>query len=163
MHFQVTIPYPSGTKTYNITPTRERPVKQIVKKQYSSAIGSLQKLVKPHELVAIPVRKITEEIKSLCHLDQDSVLRDSDEALHTFSWDVVWCELESKVPTLLQLYKQLFPGASKVLICFAISLVMKWRSPKMSLIQRVVSTFLYGNGAAKQVGMYNTMHACVLS
>ena len=60
------------------------------------------------------------------------------------------------------LYKQLFPGASKILICFAISLVMKWRSPKMNLIQRVVSTFLYGNRATKQVGMYNIMHACEL-
>ena len=116
-------------------------------------------MVMPHELVAIPVRKINEERKNLCHLDQDSVLRDSDKALHTFSWEVVWCELESKVPTLLQLYKQLFPRASRVLICFAISMVIKCRSPKMSLIQRVVSTFLYGNGATKQVGMNNIMHA----
>ena len=53
--------------------------------------------MKPHELLAIPVRKITEVIKSLYHLDQDSVLRDSNEALYTFTWDVVWCELESKV------------------------------------------------------------------
>lgn len=121
-------------------------------------------MVTPHELVAIPVRKIDEEIKNLCHLDQDSVLRDSDKALHTFSWEVVWRELESKVPTLLQLYKQLFPRASQVLICFAISLVIKCRSPKMSLIQRVVSTFLYGNGASKQVGMndHTMQHACII-
>ena len=119
-------------------------------------------MVIPHELVAIPVRKINEEIKNLCHLDQDLVLRDSDKALHTFSWEVVWCELESRVPTLLQLYKQLFPRASRVLICFAISLVIKCRSTKMSLIQRVVSTFLYGNGATKQFDMNNIMHACII-
>ena len=40
-------------------------------------------------------------------------------------WDIVWNELQSKTPTLLQFYRHMFYGASNPLICFAISLVLK--------------------------------------
>ena len=52
---------------------------------------------------------------------------------------------------LLQFYRHIFRGASKALICFAILLVLKWRSNSMGLVQQVISCLMYGNGCTKQV------------
>ena len=84
-------------------------------------------------------------------IENNSILRDSDQALQNFSWELVWNELTTKAPTLLHLYKRFFRGAPKPLICFAASLIIKWRSCKMCLVQRVISTLLYGHGTSKQV------------
>ena len=96
------------------------------------------------------------EIKDMSHLD--SIFYNTTSALHNFTWDVVWDELKSKAPTLLQFYRHMFRGASKPLICFAISLILKWRSNGMGLVQRVISCLMYGNGSSKQVCMYVCMY-----
>jgi len=49
----------------------------------------------------------------------------------------------------------------KSLICFAISMIIKWRSDKMRLVQTVISAVMYGNGASKQVSIYNRPYRCM--
>ena len=78
----------------------------------------------------------------------------SEIPMKHFSWESLWSELASKARTLLHLNRKLFRGASKALIYFAISLIIKYRSPrKMGVIQRAISTVMYGNDANKQVSI----------
>lgn len=133
------------------TPVRRHTLKQVYRREYKSAINSLQKNIPSEELVVTPAKKIMDEIQSLCHYESNSILRDSDNVLRNFSWETMWHELALKVPTLLNLYKRLFRGGTKALICFAISLVIKYRSPRMCLVQIVISNLMYGHGTGKQV------------
>jgi len=114
----------------------------------------MQKKVNPEQLVAEPVKIVMAEIEKLCSTMSSSAFRDTNDTTKHFSWDSLWSELASKAPTLLHLFRKLFRGASKALICFAISLILKYRSPKkMGAVQRAISTVMYGNGANKQVSV----------
>jgi len=88
------------------------------------------------------------EIERICSTKDASVFRDSDRALMHFNWESLW---HQKAKTLLHMYRNLFCGADKPLICFAISLIIKYRSPKkMGVVQRAISM---GNGTNKQVSL----------
>ena len=118
-------------------------------REYGRANKLLNLEMTPKESACNFAQLLMGEIKDLCHLD--SIFHNTSSAIHNFSWGIVWNELQSKTPTLLQFYRHMFRGASKPLICFAISLVLKWRSDGMGLVQRVISCLMYGNGCSKQV------------
>lgn len=84
-------------------------------------------------------------------LKTQSLLQDTDKATRYFKWTAVWDELQREMAIMVEFLGQVLPHSPKWLICFIISLILKWRSPKMGLVQRVVSILLYGNGANKQV------------
>ena len=105
--------------------------------------------MEPKETAETPAKIMVREIEELCKLKDKSAFREVGDSIRNFDWDTLWQELARKAPTLLHFYRQLFRGASKALICFAISMIIKWRSPK--IVQRVISTVLYSNGANKQV------------
>ncbi len=50
-------------------------------------------------------RKIKSEMKFMGSVDNDSILRDSIQALKQFSWDTVYLELEANIPTLVKLLR----------------------------------------------------------
>ena len=86
-------------------------------------------------------------------LDRCSLLRDDVEAVKNFSWETVWGEMTRDLPTFVFLLQRLIkhPADHKPLICLIISMILKQRSPKVSLVQRAISVFLYGNGTSKVV------------
>ena len=88
-------------------------MKQVYRREFSSAIHNLQKIVPPKEVIETPVKIMMNEIKELCSIEDESVLRDTDKGLRYFSWEAVWQELALKAPTILHLYRLLFRGASK--------------------------------------------------
>ena len=79
------------------------------------------------------------------------MLRDTDKGLKCFSWKAVWSELYSNVPNLVKFLSLILRGSPTRLICLIVVVILKYRVPKMALVQRVISTLLYGNGASKQV------------
>ena len=95
--------------------------------------------------------KIKKEIKKVCKLDHNCILRDGIEGVKQFSWETVWLELQRNVPTLCSLLAKLLYQPSKPLICFIISQIIKQHLPCMALVQREISILLYGNGTSKQV------------
>ena len=150
---QVTVDYKSGTRDLVVTtPTRRAVIKQVYRREYGSAHKLLQTEMTPDESALNFARLLMGEIKDMSHLD--SVFYNTTSVLHNFTWDIVWEELQNKAPTLLRFYRHMFRGASKPLISFAISLILKWRSDGMGLVQRVISCLMYGNGSSKQVCMY---------
>ena len=151
---KVVIDYASGTRKLEVdTPVRRHTIKKVYRREYSYAMNNLQKQFPPETSVEAPAKIIMNEIKELCSLKDKSVFRNKDQGIRDFKWESLWVELASKAPTLLQLYRQLFRGASKPLICFAISMIIKWRSSKMGIVQKVISAVMYGNGASKQVSV----------
>ena len=131
------------------TPTRRAVIKQVYRREYGRATKLLPKEMTPEESASNFASLLMAEIKDMCHLD--SIFQNTSSAIHNFSWEIVWSELQAKAPTLLRFYRHMFRGASKSLICFAISLVLKWRSDSMGLVQQVISCLMYGNGCSKQV------------
>ena len=85
----------------------------------------------------------------------DSILLNCIEAVKHFNWETVYLELQKEMPTLVMLLVPLLGGVdrNKYVVCFIASIILKIRIryPKMGLIQRGVSVFLYGNGVCKEV------------
>ena len=104
---------------------------------------------------------IASEIKALCSLSFNSVLRSTDVTeLKAFSWEKVLSEAKNCAPTLLQLLESCTrprngrsPKPSrKVVIGLCICILCRYRCPSMSLFQKIVSLILYAGHSAKQVG-----------
>ena len=104
-------------------------------------------------IIAEIATKIKSEMKALSSDAQDSILRDSVEAVKHFHWETVMLELLHNTPTLMSLLSQLVrrPAVQKPLLCFLASQLLKSRHHHMGLVQRAVSVMMYGNGTAKQV------------
>lgn len=135
------------------SPFTEQNVKRIVLKSYPSLSTALTTSVRTGQYILNQViRSIKKEIKAICSLTHDSILRDDKEALKYFSWETVWLELLPNVPTLLKILSALVPNPEddKPLLCLIVSMLLKRWLPKMGLVQRALSLVLYGNGTSKQ-------------
>ena len=97
--------------------------------------------------------QIRSEMAIICSAQHNSFLRDSHEGVKKFSWESIWLEFKAHVPTLYKLISGFLPKADDRFISFVIALLLKKRSKHMSLVQRVISTLLYGNSAKKQVSI----------
>ena len=84
----------------------------------------------------------------------DSILRDTVEAVKHFSWDTVTIELQMKTPTLMQLLRSLVrnPAKSKPFIDSIACQLLKDNHPKLGLMQRAVSVLFYANGTSRLQG-----------
>jgi hypothetical protein len=114
---------------------------------------------------------LSRELSNLASLKTNSMLRNrSCEALEQFSWQDLLAELEKETPITLSLLKQCahvkrrahkprgeggrssrrIPNEEAAVgMCFAI--LMRARSQRMNLVQRLISVLLYGSHAPKQV------------
>ena len=72
-----------------------------------------------------------------------------------FSWDTIWSELQKYMPRLVSFLQEIIPevfdGSHRRIIAMIISIILKYRNPKMCLVQKVVSVFLFGNSVHKKV------------
>jgi len=102
-------------------------------------------------------RQIRTEFNNICSNSSKSMLQQNNGMLKSFSWEALWSEFESRIPVLLGLLRSILPKSDKTFLGFVISLLLKKRNQKMSLMQRLVSVLLYGNAAHKQV-YCNTLH-----
>ena len=101
-------------------------------------------------------RKIEGEISCICSDKGNSILKGDKECISNFSWDKVFTDLKSHVPSLVKLLQFINPKVANntALISVWIAMMVKCRNNKLSLIQRIFSIFLYGNGVHKEVQTY---------
>ena len=102
-------------------------------------------------------RKIQEEIAFICSDKANSILNGGDkEHVLNFSWDKIFADLKSHMPYLVKLLQFINPKVEKntALISVWIAMMVKCRNDKFSLIQKIFSIFLYGNGVHKEVCTY---------
>ena len=90
-------------KTYSYTKQSHRfTVKEkFILKSAASKMVNIQN-TKFHVISEV-AKHIRGEIKNLCALTHNSILRDEHEGLKTFNWDSVWAEFQYNVPMLLKL------------------------------------------------------------
>ena len=96
---------------------------------------------------------VKQEMATLCGKQECSIIGSSIEAFENFSFDAVWCEMKTFLPTLTSILGQIVPSKKNKIpvICLIVSILLKRRSMKMALVQRMISLLLYGNGASKSV------------
>ena len=84
--YQLTIKYPSGPKTFIITPERRRSVIALGRRNYKSAAVKIVTNTKTHYYAMDAlVRQIRREMKTICSLKHNSILRDKHEVIQKFS------------------------------------------------------------------------------
>ena len=123
--------YDKYQKVYDMTPTREEAAIKLARKSYPS---------------------VKEEVKVICSDKTNSKLKSDD--VTNFSWDSIWSELLMYMPRLAIFLKEILPDSSndnRRVICLIISMILKYRYPKMSLVQKVISMYVFGNSVHKKV------------
>ena len=90
-------------------------------------------------------------MSNICSSLRPSILRDSQAAVKDFNWEMLILEFADRIPTLVLFLKKILPKASEKFVTFIISMILKKRCKEMSLVKKVVSVLLYGNGTSKQV------------
>ena len=149
------IPYQSGPRKFTIsTPSRKKSIKRLTRKTYVSMASSVvNSPTLSRAIVPKMATKIKSEMKELSSDAQDSILRDTVEAVKYFSWETVKLELNRKVPTLMTLLSEIVgkPAKHVPLICFIASQLLKCNHQRLCLVQRAISVMLYGHGTSKQV------------
>ena len=145
--------YPSGDKTvYVHSPWGRKNVKRIIRKNYASLSSCFVSSPRTSDLVISNVcQTIHKEMKNICSISHDSIIRDTHEAVKYFSWQTIFLELKNNMPTLMKILGALIPDHknSKGIICLIACMILKRRLGKMSLVQRAISILLYGNGCSK--------------
>ena len=97
--------------------------------------------------------KVRKELQHLCSSSVNSMLTSEEKYISEFNWDVIWSEFSNHLPTLKSIFVAIINNSptSKPIICLIISMILKRHNKKMSLVQRVMSLYFYGNGVNKQV------------
>ena len=144
--------YKSGSKRVKVTPSRRKAIKSLGRRNYKAAATSIALGNKTKFYIVNSIAcQIRREMVNICSLNQPSLLRGSNNCIKKFNWQAILSEFSLKLPTLLLLLKKILPKSDDKFLSFVISLIMKKRCKHMSLLQRVLSILLYGNGTSKQV------------
>ena len=85
------VQYDSGSRTYNMTPSREVMAKQLARRDYNALSKSF---VNAHTTGAVEElgKTIKKEIKHTCSTNHNSLLRYYGADIKKFSWQAVWDE-----------------------------------------------------------------------
>ena len=133
-----------------MTPNRVMAVKRIARRSYTSFS---QTIVKLHSVRIVKSLGdiIKREFKNICSDQCESMLKGESESIKSFSWEKLWSELQQSMPTLVSLLTTITSSNCQPLVCTIISMLLKNKHQRMGYLQKVISAFLYANGAHKQV------------
>lgn len=159
---KVNISWPSGTHKFNIdTPWRKATITRLARRNMQSFSSTIAN----ESVTAGPVlnqfaANIRKEMKLICSDEHNSIIRNATDGNKIFKWDHLFSELSSCMPAFVSLLLSIIPKGKNderriMLVCVIISMILKWRFPKISLLQRAISVLLYGNGCSKQVNINN--------
>ena len=144
--------YKSGSKCVTVTPSRKKAIESLGRRSYKAAATNIASGNKTKAYIVHSVAYlIRQEMANICSIRHPSLLRDSHSAVKKFNWQAILSEFSLKLPTLILLLRKMLSKSDKF-ISFVISLLIKKRCKHMSLLQRVISVLLYGNGTNKEVG-----------
>jgi len=142
----------TGKRQIKITPNRAKAIRSLSRRSYKAATSKFYQLPQTKDyLLKDFVKCVNGEIRNICSINHNSVLRGSHQNIKNFSWVAIWDELTKNVPTLVNFLNRLLPKSNKRFIVFLICAIIKKKCKQMSLIQRVFSFLLYSNAAKKQV------------
>ena len=134
-----------------MTPTREEAAIKLARKSYPSFTKTVVEKFSNDATKAF-ANAVKEEVKVICSDKTNSKLKSND--VTDFSWDSIWSELLMYMPRLAIFLKEVLSDSSndnRHVICLIISMILKFRYPKMCLVQKVISMYLFGNSVHKKV------------
>ena len=139
-------------------------MKRLARRFYPSLASSLTKESRTsgHVLCTSVYQIVKREMATPCGKQECSIIGSSLDAVENFSFSAVWCEMMKYLPTLTTILGQIKPDKKNKLpiICLIVSILLKQRSRKMVLVQRMISLLLYGNGASNSGHGRQNMQYC---
>ena len=102
-------------------------------------------------------RHLEKEMKKMCSKKVTSMLRSSSpEALKTFKWADLITELNKHAPVLVSILHactqtRTFKSNRAATIGFCAAVLLKYRVPEMSLVQKLISLIMRAGHCGKQV------------
>ena len=140
-----------GNKKYKIdTPIRKVAVKKYTRKSYPSFCKAIVQS-EPKNMVHAVSKEIQQELSQMCSTKQNSVLMTDGENIRSFSWNTVWLELQQQMPIFSSLLNAVESKGNQILQCVIACVILKNKYQKLSLLQKIISTFFYANAVPKQV------------
>lgn len=105
-------------------------------------------------LVKLVSKEVRKEIQSIA--SESFLSGQSKEAFMEFRWDRLHAELFSKAPVFLSILTEATKTRVSrsnwhIIICTCVSILLKHRNPKISLLHKIISLVLYAGHAYKQV------------
>lgn len=70
-----------------LTPTRRHTIKQVYRREFSSAFNNLQKVLPSKQICVTLAKTLLKEVEAMCH-GGDCILQNTEESYKNFSWDV---------------------------------------------------------------------------
>ena len=129
-------------------------VSALSKRNYKSASVKFIEFSKTKgHVVQCMIRNMRSEMKRICSLNHNSILRGKNSLIENFTWQAIWLELSQNVPSLVTFFKGLLPKSNMNFISFLVCAILKQRCKHMSLLQHVFTVLLYSNTTNKQVYM----------
>ena len=113
---------------------RKRAVSAYARKSYKSAVSGVTKVAEKYVIAEVS-RKIQSEMAEICSVKYNSLLRKKNEELKHFSWDKLWLELTSSIPSLVKFLQAILPSADKIFVAVVACMLIKKRCKYMSLMQ----------------------------
>ena len=138
-----------------MTPRRKHLGKAVARRSETSIAAESMKNPSTRQallkLLGSEVRKEIRSMSAVSFLGSGSI-----DDLNQFQWDRLHRELSTEAPILLSILinatKTRVPRPnSHIIVGTCVSLLLKHRNPKMSLLQKMISIVLYAGHASKQV------------
>ena len=87
-------------------------------------------------------QEVRKEMQAVASVGHDSILRmKNKESLEHFSWDRVWCVVQTHCPLLAKFLKECLPPSAREKdsfipsLCLCSSILLKLRNPHINLVQ----------------------------
>ncbi|XP_019861291.1 PREDICTED: uncharacterized protein LOC109589693 [Amphimedon queenslandica] len=153
-------------KVYKVTPSRKDAVNAYARKSKRKIATEClaDKKSRQYTLSSIS-RTIETEVKRMSSVN--SILcSQSPDHLKFFHWDMIYNELQSKAPVLLQFLVSATNTKTKrknriAVICTCAAIILKYRYRNLNLLQKVLSLILYSSHCSKKV--YSRFNAIELT
>lgn len=142
-------------KTYTLTPRRKRLGKAVTRKcQLGIATETMKNPITRKKILLLVGREVQKEVRNMTADSTHSIL--GREAWKEFEWDTLLEELQINAPVLLSILQAATRtraprSNTKSVIGTRAAILLKHRSPKMSLLQKVISLVLYSGHTSNQV------------
>ena len=131
-------------------------MKSYIRKSYQSFSKKIVKS-QSENIVRALGNDIKQEFIQMCAAKHSSTIMNGGENIKTFSWNNLWLELQQHMPLFTSLLNTISSQESQLLNCVVICMFLKKKHQRMALLQRIISAFLYANGAPKLVSRYLSM------
>lgn len=109
---------------------------------------------------------IRNELKAMCKVSRSSILcSGSAEDLKNFTWDTLLNEADETAPVLSAILKECthtkrLRSNRHAVIGMCLSILLKYRFEKMSLVQKIMTLILYAGHSGKQVSINVSFFIC---